>query len=64
MDMNDLRAEALRRASDDCRTSMGTQTFQGAPEAVVTRAKAYLEFLLGTARSSPPKVAKRKKARS
>lgn len=59
MDMNDLRAEALRQASIDCRS----EHFQGSPEMVVSRAKTYLAFLLGTA-PAPKPTTRRKKARS
>lgn len=56
MDMNDLRAEALRRASDDCRFSSGANiNYSAAPEVVVTRAKAYLAFLLGTSPAPKPR---------
>jgi hypothetical protein len=49
--MNDLRAEALRRASEDCRIEV--QPYQAAPEVVVTRAKVYLAFLLGIVEKTP-----------
>jgi len=63
MDMNDLRAEALRRASDDCYQQVPGQSFMAEPEVVVTRAKAYLAFLLGDAPELKSTV-KRKRVRS
>lgn len=61
MNLNELRTEALRRASEDCRCSAGIANMQAPTVAVLARAKAYLRFLLGTTERPAQKKSTRRR---